>query len=112
MKTLATGIIAALAMVATPALAAECCKKADCHDTASHAEHQAKKDVEAEHGAAGDMEQQQKQKLRAHFEAHSQGKIAHADTECADCAEVDARDDAAMCEDCGTCHTDDCAKKA
>ena len=112
MKMIATGLITALAMVASPVLAAECCKKADCHDTASHAEHHATTNVEPEHGAAGNMEQQQKQKLRAHFEEHAQGKIAHADAECADCAEVDAPDDAAMCEDCGTCHTDDCAKKA
>ena len=112
MKTIATGIIAAVGMMASPVLAAECCKKADCHDTASHSEHHAKADVEAAQAATGEMEQQQKQKLRAHFEAHSQGKIAHADTECADCAEVDVRDDAAMCEDCDTCHTDDCAKNA
>ena len=111
MKTLATGIIAAVGMMASPVLAAECCKKADCHDTASHSEHHAKADVEAAHAATGEMDQQQKQQLRAHIEALSR-MLAHADAECTDCAEIDARDDAAMCEDCGTCHTDDCAKKA
>ena len=112
-KTTLGALAAALAMIASPALADECCKGKDCPEAAAHTQHRTPGDTADRAEQLAQLEHAQKEKLRAHFAAHAGAKtISSGDSTCADCDENEAKHGAAVCEPCAECDDADCAHKA